>query len=148
MASSRRLAALELLSRLRQMELEQVGEKLVDIRREQSTLETERSDLLECARVEAQITAPEALPFVSSFLGSLETRRAQLAQRLAVLDDQAAGFEDELMNAFVEAKTQDIVHAQARKAYANGKARKDEVENNEVGQALHRRRRLGEGGRS
>jgi len=142
MANSRRIAALDLLHRLKQLELEQTGEKLVEIRREQGVIDAEKSDLQRRAIEETQVTSPEALPFVADFLASLEARKTQLNDRMVELDRAAAGFEDALTNAFIDAKTQETVLGQARRALKLEQAQREEAESAEVGQRVFQRRAI------
>lgn len=140
MANPRRIAALDLLHRLKQLELEQTGERLGDIRRQQSEIDTEKRHLQDRAVFEAQVTAPEALPFVADFLVSLDRRRDQLTTRMAELDAQAAATEHALIDAFIDARTQKIVLDQASNIMKQQQASRDEMEAGEVAQSVHRRK--------
>ncbi|MGV6810842.1 MAG: hypothetical protein ACWA47_01230 [Brevirhabdus sp.] len=146
MANRRRIAALELLNRLKQLELEQAGERIAAIRSEQALIEGEKSVLRTRAATEGQVVSAETLPFVADFLASLDQRRAQLDSRLNELESQAAGLENALMKAFVEAKTQSTVLQQACRSFQLQQARAVDAETMEVGQAVYLRNARAERG--
>ncbi|WP_372886319.1 hypothetical protein [Shimia sp.] len=137
---NRRIAALELLHRVKEQEIDGIGVRLRDIRTEQEKITAEINSLRQRAVDESQCATPETLPYLSGFLGAIERRRGLLGARLDKLDETARSIEDELRLAFVEAKRNEAVLDLARERHQLDEARRENAEAAEIAQNIYLRR--------
>lgn len=136
---NRRIAALELLHRVKQQEIDGIGVRLRDIRSEQGRISAEISDLRQRAIDESQQASPETLLFLSDFLTAIEQRRSLLLTRLAKLNDAAQEIEDQLKTAFIDSKRNEVVLDLARQKHQLSEERRESSEAAEIAQNIYLR---------
>lgn len=109
MASKRRIAALSVIQRIKEHELDEHAARMGIVRQHQAAIENELENLQNRVDTEAHISSPEAAPFLAGFLRAIETRRTFLLEELKSLERSAAEIEEHLFDAFTEARTNETV---------------------------------------
>lgn len=137
MSSSRRLASLKLVHRVRAHELEAIGAELSAIRAQQAEVTAEQEALTKQAHFESANTTSESYAFLSGYLQSVERRQQQLAEQSDALDAQANVFEEQLLTAFREVKTNDAVKSQTMQEIQQEIERNEMLELDDANRALY-----------
>jgi hypothetical protein len=138
---NRRIAALEVLQRIKQQELDGIGARLSDIRTEQSWINEQLVSLSQRASQEVEAATTETLPFLSDFLQATELRRKALTLRLEDLAKAAQDIEEELKSAFIDSKKNEVVLDIARTKDQLAEQRRETAETAEVAQNIYLRHR-------
>jgi hypothetical protein len=138
---NRRIAALEVLQRIKQQELDGIGARLSDIRTEQSWINEQLVSLGQRASQEVEAATTETLPFLSDFLQATELRRKALTLRLEDLAKAAQDIEEELKSAFIDSKKNEVVLDIARTKDQLAEQRRETAETAEVAQNIYLRHR-------
>lgn len=141
MSRDRRIAALEVLQRIKQQELDGIGARLSDIRTEQSWINEQLASLSQRASQEVEAATTETLPFLSDFLQATELRRKALNLRLEDLAKAAHDIEEELKSAFIDSKKNEVVLDMARSKNLLAEQRRETAETAEVAQNIYLRHR-------
>ncbi|GAA6164759.1 hypothetical protein NBRC116590_24630 [Pelagimonas sp. KU-00592-HH] len=141
MSRNRRIAALEVLQRIKQQELDGIGARLSDIRTEQSWINEQLVSLSQRASQEVEAATTETLPFLSDFLQATELRRKALTLRLEDLAKAAQDIEEELKSAFIDSKKNEVVLDIARTKDQLAEQRRETAETAEVAQNIYLRHR-------
>lgn len=141
MSRNRRIAALEVLQRIKQQELDGIGARLSDIRTEQSWINEQLVSLSQLASREVEAATTETLPFLSDFLQATELRRKALTLRLEDLAKAAQDIEEELKSAFIDSKKNEVVLDIARTKDQLAEQRRETAETAEVAQNIYLRHR-------
>lgn len=136
MAPRNRLAALRLIDRIKQHELETIGSELSALRGAQSTLERESAALNDQALYEAVNSTTDTRPYLPGFLKSVQQRQQDLTARIEELDAKALQVEARLMTAFRETKTNEMVTAKAARALAEEQNRAEAAQLDDAGRSL------------
>lgn len=109
MPGRRRIAALQLIQRIRQHEIDGHAARMNAIRGEQARLQEQVQELDDRVAAEGRVTAPETAAYLAGFLRAARVRRAYLSDKIAALDRQAAEIEDALLDSYRDAKVNDAV---------------------------------------
>jgi flagellar export protein FliJ len=142
MSRDQQIAALELLQRIKQQEIDRVGKLLSQIRSEQNALDRELQHLNERSLEETRVSTPEAMAFIPGFLEAIERRRAYIQSQLNELELRADDIEKRLMSAFVDSKANQTVLDSARQEIKAEEDRQQDTELSEIAQNIYLRRRL------
>lgn len=137
MSSSRRLASLNLVHRVRAHELEAIGAELSAIRTQQAGITAEQEALTKQAHFECTNATAESYAFLSGYLKSVERRQQQLEEQSCALDEQATVFEEQLLTAFRDVKTNDAVKGQTMQEIQQGIERNEMLELDDANRALY-----------
>lgn len=141
MPERRRIAALELIQRIRQHEIDGHAARMNAIRGEQGRLHEQVEELDARVAAEGRVIDPETAPYLAGFLRAARARRGFLTDRIAELDRQAAEIEDELLSAFRDAKVNEAVLDRAQDAQRQHLDRKEAAASEEVARNVYLRRR-------
>lgn len=113
MGRKRRIAALGLLRRIRQYEVDTISARLSAIREKQYKLQNDLANLSHIQDREGHANTPEAAAFLAGFLNAIQTRRRYLDERLSRQSVNAEAIEAELLEVFRQKKSLDFVLDQA-----------------------------------
>lgn len=140
MADRSRFAALKLMQRVKQHELETHGAQLSALRAEQDQLKQQMSDLTDQAVKEASQSTTETRVYLPRYLQSVDTQRDGLNQQHDALEEQAKVVEEQLFDAFREIKTSDAGIAQVAREIARDQERAQTAQMDDATRALSRMR--------
>lgn len=122
---NRRIAALELIERLRKHEMEGEVRELGLLNGRIDALEQERRALVARLDREAHIVSVEAAPYVGSFIRTIREEITTRDNEIAQLSRRAAKLEAAVREKYREVKTFSTVLDQTRSALARDRDRRD-----------------------
>ncbi|MDK3016738.1 hypothetical protein [Pseudodonghicola flavimaris] len=141
MPHRRRIAALQLIQRIRQHEIDGHAARMAVVRDEQTRLQAEIAALDTQVDAEGRVTTPETAAYLASFLRAAGARRAHLQTQLSKADRKAAALEHQLMEAFRDAKVNDTVLDQAQDRQQDHHDRQDRAATEEIARTVFLRTR-------
>jgi len=136
MALRGRMAALKLIDRIKQHEMETIGVELAALREIEKALEDQSTQLRDDALREATQSTEDTRIFLPAYLASVETRQLGLANELANATKETARAEEELFKSFRESKTTEQVLGRVARELALEEARATTAEMDDAGRAL------------
>jgi len=136
MALRGRMAALKLIDRIKQHEMETIGVELAALREIEKALEDQSTQLRDDALREATQSTEDTRIFLPAYLASVETRQLGLANELANATKETARAEEELFKSFRESKTTEQVLGRVTRELALEEARATTAEMDDAGRAL------------
>jgi len=131
-----RLAALKLIGRIKQHELESIGAELSALRAAQSDLDRQSADLSQRAATEASQSTADTRPYLPGYLKSVDVKQRGLEEERAKIEEQAALTEARLFTAFRETKTNETVLDRAVKEQSQEEARTEIAALDDAGRNL------------
>lgn len=131
-----RLAALKLIGRIKQHELESIGAELSALRAAQSDLDRQSADLSQRAATEASQSTADTRPYLPGYLKSVDVKQRGLEEERAKIEEQAALTEARLFTAFRETKTNETVLDRAVKEQSQEEARAEIAALDDAGRNL------------
>ena len=137
----RRIAALDLLERLRRHEIESDTRQLGRLRADAAQLARQRSDLLDKLSTEARADDPALLGYVGDFIRSVRSEIDRVRQREARIEPELDKLETRVAEAFREIKTYEILRLDALAKRAEEARAKDDAEAEEIAIIRWQRRR-------
>lgn len=143
MPERRRIAALELIGRIRQHEIDDLGARMTALREAQSRVQDQIAALDTQVDREGRVTSPENAGYLASFLRAARARRNRLSAQFAQLETEAAMIEAELLEAFRETKINDAVLDRARDSQKLHQNRIETTAAEEVARNAYLRRKAG-----
>jgi hypothetical protein len=144
MALRDRIAALKLMNRSKQHEMETLGATLAGLRAAEKELEDQSALLCADALREATQSTEDTRIFLPAYLKSVETRQRSLTDERAVTAEKAALAEEKLFQSFRESKTTEQVLRRATNELALEDARAMTAEMDDAGRALFLLKRNGQ----
>ncbi|MGE4325697.1 MAG: hypothetical protein AB7E21_06240 [Pseudodonghicola sp.] len=139
MPERRRIAALKLIQRIRQHEIDGHAARMTALRAEQARVQAQIETLDTQVNREGRVTIPETAGYLASFLRAARTRRARLEAELRRLDTQAEAIEAELLESFRDAKVNDTVLDRARDGQKAHEDRQEAAATEEVARNVYLR---------
>ncbi|MGJ8558551.1 MAG: flagellar motor protein [Sulfitobacter geojensis] len=136
MALRDRMAALKLIDRIKQHEMETIGADLAERRATEKDLSDQSAKLHEDAVREAADSTEDTRIFLPAYLNSVKLRQEDLAERQAAAAEKTAAIEEELFKAFREAKTTEQVLQRVKTEVAIEEARATASQMDDAGRAL------------
>ncbi len=137
MSSTRRLASLNLVHRVKTHTLETIGAELSELRAQQADITAKQSALSEQVAFEAANTTSDSYAFLSGYLQSADRRQQHLAAQLAELEDRASAIEGQLLEAFRDVKTNEAVKGQTVQEIKQHAERSEVQELDDANRALY-----------
>lgn len=113
MARKRQIAALQLVSSIKQHELETIGVELSRLRAQQTDLAQQSARLSEQATNEISLSTAETRAYLPGYLSSVNKQQEGLAAESHALTDRIAALEENLFALFREVKTTQTVLAKS-----------------------------------
>lgn len=107
--SAKRRRALALMERLRGLDIDEVSREMADARSQMEKLTASRTELREKLETERNVTSPEALPYVSSFVEAVTRQIRRIDAKIADLEPVMAKFEDQMRELYREQKVYESV---------------------------------------
>lgn len=129
---SRRIAALELLERLRRHEVEEETRRLGELRTQLQTLTRQREALLHRLREESHADDPALIGYLGDFVRSVRGEIGRLEQGEAHLEPEISALEDRVSDAFREIKSFEILRLNEKVRRLEELRLKEEAEAGEV----------------
>ncbi|AQS46953.1 hypothetical protein BMG03_03440 [Thioclava nitratireducens] len=123
-----RIAALEVIGRLRRRELEEQAGELSKLNAQVARLESERDTLTARARAELHVTSPETAPYAAGFREAVRETVSWLDQEIGTLNERRVPLEDRMRELFREAKTYDTLLDRARAERAAELAKREQAQ--------------------
>jgi flagellar export protein FliJ len=139
MPERRRIAALKLIGRIRQHEIDGHAARMTALRAEQARVQAQIAALDAQVDREGRVTTPETASYLASFLRAAQTRRSRLKAELRRLDTEAEAIEAELLESFREAKVNDTVLDRARDAQKAHEGRQEAAATEEIARNVYLR---------
>lgn len=140
MKTSKRIAALQLIQRLNQFEIDALGRQLNVVRSKMDVIDTQLGDLQSQLDRETYSISVESAPYLAGFLGAVKKQKQFLHLELGTLTIQSTEIETLLMERFIQSKTYEIP---LRSAQRNQQLRIDRHESQELDEiGLNSRRYL------
>ncbi|GLQ28158.1 hypothetical protein [Sulfitobacter pacificus] len=139
-----RLAALHLIDRVKQHEMETIGASLAELRATEKALEDQSIKLHDDALREAADSTEDTRIFLPAYLNSVEIRQQGLAEERAAAAEQAALVEERLFDAFRETKTTEQILQRVKKEVALESARATASQMDDADRALYMLARTGQ----
>lgn len=102
MSDKRRLAALSVILKAKQRELDRIAGELTTLRAQQSQVLRSIDELDKRRDTESYSASLEAQSFVVTFLQALAAERRQAVEKLSELDDMCAVLEEQVRDRFIE----------------------------------------------
>ena len=143
MALDRRRKALQLMERVSRHEMEIVGTELSALRAEQSQLRTMSLELEERARWEADTSTEETRRYLPAFLGSVDAQRRLWAQEQEQLETQAAKLETQIIDAFRQVRTKELIRSKVERAMRLEEERSGNADLDDATRALRHAQKSG-----
>lgn len=143
MSSTRRLASLNLVHRVKTHTLETIGAELSALRAQQAEVAAEQSALAEQVAYEAANTTSESYAFLSGYLKSADRRQQQLTEHFAELEEQASSIEAHMLEAFRDVKTNEAVKSQTVREIKQQVERSEVQELDDANRALYLLKKAG-----
>lgn len=137
MSSTRRLASLNLVHRVKTHTLETIGAELSELRAQQADITAKQSALSEQVAFEAANTTSDSYAFLSGYLQSADRRQQHLAAQLAELENRANAIEGQLLEAFRDVKTNEAVKGQTVQEIKQHAERSEVQELDDANRALY-----------
>ncbi|MDF3414847.1 flagellar motor protein [Sulfitobacter sp. M57] len=144
MALKNRLAALQLIDRIKQHEMETIGAELAKLRAEEKALEDQSAELHADALREAANSTEDTRAFLPAYLNSVEVIQQGLAEDRAATAAQAAQSEEQLFAAFRETKTTEQILKRVNNDITEETARKAASQMDDADRALYMLTRTGQ----
>jgi hypothetical protein len=135
-AARNRLAALRLIDRIKQHEMETIGSDLARLRAAQKDIDDQSQKLRHDAQHEASTSTDETRKFLPSFLASVDIRQATLSKQRQAMDKEVSIAETKLFAAFRETKTTEQVLGKVVREIAQEDARAATVEMDDATRSL------------
>ena len=144
MALRDRIAALKLINRIKQHEMETLGAALAGLRDAEKELEDQSARLRKDALSEATQSTEDTRSFLPAYLKSVETRQFSLTDECAIIADKTVLAEEKLFQSFRESKTTEQVLGRVTNEFALEEARAVTAEMDDAGRALFLLKRKGQ----
>lgn len=129
---ARRIAALDLIERVKRHEIEAETQMLGNLRAEAGKLDSQRADLEGKLDEATQITDHDMLAYAGTFSRSIRNEILRTQRQRARLEPELSKLEDRVAEAFREIKTYEILRLKALAEAAEEKQRKEEEELSEL----------------
>ncbi|KFE35664.1 flagellar export protein FliJ [Thioclava atlantica] len=123
-----RIAALDVIGRLRRRELEEQAAELATLNAQVARLEGERDTLVARARDELHVTSLETAPYAAGFREAVRETVSWLDTEIGALNQRRQPLEDRMRALFQDAKTYDKLLEQARAKKAADLARREQAQ--------------------
>ncbi|MGC1504561.1 MAG: flagellar motor protein [Sulfitobacter sp.] len=144
MALRDRLAALQLIDRIKQHEMEAIGAQLAELRATEKNLADQSAKLQDDALREAADSNEDTRIFLPAYLKSVELRQHGIAEERATASKKTALVEEKLFGAFRESKTTEQVLHRVKKEIALEDSRATASQMDDAGRALFMLARSGQ----
>jgi hypothetical protein len=136
MALRDRMAALQLIDRIKQHEMEAIGATLAELRAVEKDLTDQSAKLQADALREATESTEDTRIFLPAYLNSVEVLQQNLAEKHAAAAEKTALVEEQLFDAFRDSKTTEQVLQRVKTEVASEEARATASQMDDAGRAL------------
>lgn len=139
-----RLAALKLIDRIKQHEMEAIGASLAELRATEKDLDEQSAKLRKDAHREAEDSTEDTRIFLPAYLESVEVRQQGLSEERAAVSEKTALTEEKLFDAFRESKTTEQVLHHVKNEVALEETRATASQMDDAGRTLFMLARSGQ----